>query len=82
MKIELIETILVCTIVSIRFLVFLRTTFKIYLFKQIVPKINSLSVNTVIIPVSDLQSLKPKELLDDIDRYREAKSSYIPNEYY
>ncbi|NEN25395.1 hypothetical protein G3O08_18010 [Cryomorpha ignava] len=74
MKIEFIETILVCVIVSIQLLVFVRTFFKIRLFKRIIPSINSLFVTKVNVPVSDLESLSPKELLENIDSYKDAQS--------
>lgn len=74
MKIEIIETILVCVIVSIQLLVFVRTFFKIRLFKRIIPSINSLFVTKVNVPVSDLEILSPKEFLENIDSYKDAQS--------
>lgn len=81
MKIELIETILVCIIVSIQLGVFSRTFFKIRLFKGIIPNINSLYVTKVIVPVSELESLSPTEFLKTIDRYKEDQSSPEEAEY-
>lgn len=74
MKIEFIETILVCIIVSIQIGVFARTFFKIRLFKRIIPNINSLYVTKVIVPVSELESLSPKEFLKNIDSYKEVQT--------
>lgn len=73
MKIEFIETILVCIIVSIQIVVFTRTFFKIRLFKRIIPNIDSLYVTKVIVPVSDLERLSPKEFLGNIDIYKQAQ---------
>lgn len=73
MKIEFIETVLVCIIVSIQIGVFSKTFFKIRLFKRIIPNINSLYVTKVIVPVSELESLSPKEFLNNIDSYKEAQ---------
>lgn len=80
MKIEFIETVLVCIIVSIQIGVFARTFFKIRLFKRIIPNINSLYVTKVIVPVSDLESLSPKEFLNNIDSYKEAQTDVNSNE--
>lgn len=81
MKIEFIETVLVCIIVSIQIGVFARTFFKIRLFKRIIPNINSLYVTKVIVPVSELESLSPKEFLNNIDSYREAQTDVNSNEH-
>ena len=70
MKIEFIETVLVCLIVSIQITVFARTFFKIRLFKRIIPNIDSLYVTKVIVPVSDLERLSPKEFLSKIQNYK------------
>jgi hypothetical protein len=74
MKIEFIETVLVCIIVSIQIGVFARTFFKIRLFKRIIPNINSLYVTKVIVPISELESLSPKEFLNNIESYKEAQT--------
>ena len=74
MKIEFIETVLVCIIVSIQIGIFARTFFKIRLFKRIIPNIKSLYVTKVIVPVSELESLSPKEFLNNIDSYKEAQT--------
>lgn len=80
MKIEFIETVLVCIIVSIQIGVFARTFFKIRLFKRIIPNINSLYVTKVIVPVSELESLSPKEFLKNIDSYKEVQTDSNSNE--
>src|SRR5690606_12029591 len=79
MKIEIIETVLVCVIVSIQIGVFSRTFFKIRLFKRIIPNINSLYVTKVIVPVSELESLSPKEFLSNIESYKDAQTDVNPN---
>ena len=80
MKIEFIETVLVCMIVSIQIGVFAKTFFKIRLFKRIIPNINSLYVTKVIVPVSELESLSPKEFLNNIDSYKQAQTDVNSNE--
>lgn len=80
MKIEFIETVLVCIIVSIQIGVFARTFFKIRLFKRIIPNIDSLYVTKVVVPVSELESLSPKEFLNNIDSYKEAQTDINSNE--
>lgn len=80
MKIEFIETVLVCIIVSIQIGVFARTFFKIRLFKRIIPNIDSLYVTKVIVPVSELESLSPKEFLKNIDSYKEVHTDSNSNE--
>ena len=80
MKIEFIETVLVCMIVSIQIGVFTKTFFKIRLFKRIIPNINSLYVTKVIVPVSELESLSPKEFLNNIDSYKQAQTDVNSNE--
>lgn len=79
MKIEFIETVLVCVIVSIQIGVFSRTFFKIRLFKRIIPNINSLYVTKVIVPVSELERLSPKEFLSNIESYKNAQTDVNPN---
>ena len=74
MKIEHIEIVLVCIIVSIQIAVFLRTFFKIRLFKRIIPNIGSMYVTKVLVPVSDLESLSPKEFLRNIKSYKEPQT--------
>ena len=80
MKIEFIETVLVCIIVSIQIGVFTRTFFKIRLFKRIIPNIDSLYVTKVVVPVSELERLSPKEFLSNINSYKEAQTDISSNE--
>jgi hypothetical protein len=80
MKIEFIETVLVCIIVSIQIGVFTRTFFKIRLFKRIIPNIDSLYVIRVVVPVSELNRLSPKEFLSNINSYKEAQTDVNSNE--
>jgi gas vesicle protein len=79
MKIEFIETVLVCVIVFIQIAVFARTFFKIRLFKRIIPNISSLYVTKLIVPVSELQSLSPKEFLNNIGSYKEVQTDVNSN---
>jgi hypothetical protein len=71
MKIEFLETALVSIIVLIQLIVFFRTFSKIQLFKRIIPKIDSLSVIKVEVPITDLESSSPREILSNIDSYLE-----------
>ncbi len=76
MKIEFIEIILVSIIVSIQLVVFVRTFFKIRLFKKIIPDVNSLYVTKVFVPVSDLETFSPREFLENIDNYKETQGEH------
>lgn len=81
MKIESIEILLVLVIVSIQIYVFARTLKQIRLFKNIIPSINSLWVSKTLVPSADLERLSPKEILANIDVYKNSNvvtSSYVP----
>ncbi|MBW2937542.1 MotA/TolQ/ExbB proton channel family protein [Aureisphaera sp. CAU 1614] len=80
MKIEVIEIILVCLIVSIQLFVFIRTFVKIQLFKKIIPRIDLLFVTKVLLPISDLESLSPKEILENIEKYKEVQTNQNSDE--
>ncbi len=54
MKIETIELILVCVIVSIQVYVFTRTVVQIGIFKKIIPMMSFMKVTKVSIPLIDL----------------------------
>jgi hypothetical protein len=71
MKVEQIETYLVLCLVAIQFYVFIKTFFKIQLFKGIIPDSNSLSINRIFIPSDHLNSLSPKDILKNVLEYKE-----------
>lgn len=70
MKVESIETILVCVIVSIQFYVFARTFIQIGILRRIIPQISSLNISRVLVPVSELERLSPTEILNNIHQYK------------
>ncbi len=72
MKVETIEVILVCLIVSIQLYVFARTFIQISVFRRIIPKVTSLKISKVLVPVADLERLSPKEILANIASYKGA----------
>jgi hypothetical protein len=81
MKIEVIEILIVCAIFAIQLYVFIRTFKQIRLFKNIIPEVNYLFVSKILVPVADLQTLSPKELLDNINRYKNSTvvaPQYLP----
>jgi hypothetical protein len=71
MKVEQIETYLVLFLVAVQFYVFIKTFLKIQLFKGIIPDSNNLSVNRILIPSADLNSLSPKDILKNVLEYKE-----------
>lgn len=72
MKVETIELILVCVIVSIQLLVFIQTFIQIGVFRRIIPKVTSLKITKVLVPIEDLERLTPKEILANIAKYKSA----------
>lgn len=70
MKVETIEAILVCVIVSIQLYVFARTFIQIGVFRRIIPKVTSLKISKVLVPVADLERLSPKDILANISNYK------------
>lgn len=81
MKIESIEILLVLVIVSVQGYVFVRTFNQIRVFKNIIPSINSLWVSKILVPSADLERLSPKEILANIDVYKNSNvvtPQYIP----
>jgi hypothetical protein len=72
MKVETIEAILVCVIVSIQLYVFTRTFIQIGVFRKIIPKVTSLKISKVLVPIADLERLSPKEILANIAQYKSA----------
>lgn len=70
MKVELIETLLVCIVVSFQGYVFTQTFRQIRLFRNIIPDINSIRVSKILVPMSDLGKLSPKEILANVDNYK------------
>jgi archaellum component FlaC len=69
MKIETIEILLVCLIVSIQLWVFIRTLIQIKVFRKIIPKVTSLKISKVLVPVVDLERLSPKDILAKLPQY-------------
>jgi len=72
MKVETVETLLVCAIVSIQLWVFVQTFIQIGVFRRIIPELLSLKILKVMIPVSHLERLSPKEILANIEQYKNA----------
>jgi hypothetical protein len=70
MKVETIEVIIVCSIVSIQLYVFAQTFIQIGLYKSIIPNVTSLKISKVSVPISDLEKLSPKEILAKIHQYK------------
>ncbi len=79
MKVETIEAILVCVIVSIQLYVFTRTFIQIGVFRKIIPKVTSLKISKVLVPVADLERLSPKEILANITNYKSASVNVPTN---
>ena len=79
MEIEAVETILnianieiflVCSVVSIQLIVFFNTYRQIRMFKEVIPLIDRLKVIKVLVPVSELERLSPKEILQNLNKFK------------
>lgn len=70
MEIEVIETLLVCGVVSIQLYVFIKTFRQIQLFKEIIPLVDKFKVTKVLVPASELERLSPKEILANMNSYK------------
>ena len=70
--VEKIEGLLVCTIILIQLVVFVKTNIKIAIFKKIIPNIKLLKISKIWIPLSDLKQLSPQEILSNLEQYKEA----------
>jgi len=79
MKVETIEAMLVCVIVSIQLYVFTRTFIQIGVFRRIIPKVASLKISKVFVPITDLERLTPKEILGNIEHYKNASVNVPTN---
>lgn len=79
MKVETIEVILVCAIVSIQLYVFARTFIQIGLFRNIIPNVTSLKISKVLVPVTELERLSPKEILAKVAIYKSASANFQTN---
>lgn len=82
MKIELIEVILICLIIFIQIYVFVKTFYKILLFKNIIPDLDNLKVSKIFVPITDLEKLSPKEILTNINKYKDSDDltpNYVSN---
>jgi methyl-accepting chemotaxis protein len=82
MKIEIIETLLVCGVVSIQLYVFIKTYRQIQLFKGIIPLVDKFKVTKVLIPSSELERLSPKEILANLEIYKNAPTVAPSNSMY
>jgi hypothetical protein len=72
MKIEIIETLLVIGIVCIQLWVFAQTFIQIGVFKRIIPELSSFKILKLKIPVTHLERRSPKEILADIEYYKNS----------
>lgn len=79
MKVETIEVIIVCSIVSIQLYVFAQTFIQIGLYKSIIPNVTSLKISKVSVPISDLEKLSPKEILAKIHQYKTSSAYTLTN---
>lgn len=82
MKVENFEIFLVCIIVCIQLYVFWRTRMQIKLFRHIIPAEDALYVSKLLVPVTDLEKLSPKEILANRHKYRggDLSSEYVQQE--
>jgi hypothetical protein len=71
MKIEILEIILISFVVAIQIYVFSRTYKQIRIFKNIIPNLESLKVSKLYIPITELNNFSPKEILSNIDLYKQ-----------
>lgn len=69
MKVEIIEIVLVCAIVCLQLIVFLRTWKQIRTYRHIVPDMSTLTVTKLYVPVSDLETLTPEWILTHRHQY-------------
>lgn len=76
MKVETIETILVCVLVLIQLYSFTQTFIQIGVFRSIIPDVTSLKISKVFITIEDLESLSPQEILANIDS---NKNEFVNN---
>lgn len=70
MKVEILEIFLIGVIIFIQIVVFLRTRQQISIFKNIIPKVEDLSVEKIRLLVSDLERLSPRVILENIGKFR------------
>lgn len=82
MRVETIEILLVCVIVSIQFIIFIRTYIQTDIFKNIIPDVSKVKISKLVIPVSSLEFQSPKEILSNVYKYRIAieKIQNLPDE--
>ncbi len=74
MKIETIEQLLVGSIILIQVWVFLRSLAKISRFRSTIPLVSSLQITKLLVPVGDLKIKSPKEVLENLDKYKVSNS--------
>lgn len=70
MKVEILEIFLIGIIIFIQIVVFLRTRQQISIFRNIIPKVEQLSVEKIQLLVSDLERLSPRDILENIGKFR------------
>jgi hypothetical protein len=75
MKIEALEILLVLIIVSFQVYVFITTYKQIRVYKNIIPNIDDFRINKLFIPSIDIDSLTPKQLLENANYYRNNNSN-------
>src|SRR5690554_6671817 len=73
-EIEKFEVLLVCIIVGIQLIVFVKTFFKIKNYKKIIPDVDSLKIAKLNIPLDNLKELTPGEILQQKDSFINAKN--------
>ncbi len=69
MKVEIFEIFLIVIIIFIQIVVFVRTRQQITIFKNIIPKVDTLSISKVYVLSSDLEKLAPSVILDNIGQF-------------
>ena len=70
MKVEIFEIFLITIIIIIQIVVFIRTRQQINIFKNILPKTDTLRIEKVLLLVPDLERLPPKIILENIGRFQ------------
>jgi hypothetical protein len=77
MNIESIEVYLVILILGIQFFVFLRTWNQIRVFRDIVPPTEQVALSKIYIPEGDLERLQPKDILNNLNSYRQRPTPIV-----
>lgn len=69
MRVENIETLLVCAIVAIQLYIFYKTFIQIGIYKKTIPNVTKFRITKLYIPHIDIEKLTPKEILSNIEKY-------------